>query len=259
MKAIVLMGLITVSCLCARDRIAYIGFYGYQGLDLEAIRKALPFHKGDAYSLATLEQIRSMVLKLTGKPATEVAPVCCLNDGDRAIFIGLSGESTRELKVNPAPAADLKLSAEVHLLYRRMSEAEQAASRKGENGEEGTGGFRLSKDPEARAAELKVRDYALQHEPELVRVLGMSRYPDERSKAADVLGYGGRSQTQIAALVHAALDPVSDVRNESTRALGEILEADPSVRAQMDAGPYLALVKSGIWTDRNKGAGCWRA
>jgi hypothetical protein len=48
--------------------------------------------------------------------------------------------------------------------------------------------------------------------------------------AADALGFGERSRRQIDALVRAIRDPDSGVRNNSVRALGEIEDADPSVR-----------------------------
>ena len=34
----------------ARDRIAFIEFYGYQGFHVEAIRRALPYREGSAAS-----------------------------------------------------------------------------------------------------------------------------------------------------------------------------------------------------------------
>jgi hypothetical protein len=111
------------------------------------------------------------------------------------------------------------------------------------------------KDPAARAAELKVRDYARGHEDDLVRVLSLSSNADQRAVAADALGYGDRSTTQMAALVHAARDPDGNVRNYVTRALGEILRADPAAAAQVPPDTFIDMIRSGIWTDRNKSSG----
>jgi hypothetical protein len=71
--------------------------------------------------------------------------------------------------------------------------------------------------------------------------------------AADALGYGAHNTRQIAALARAARDPDSEVRNNSTRALSEILRADPSAAAEVPPETFIDMVQSGNWTDRNKG------
>jgi len=53
----------------------------------------------------------------------------------------------------------------------------------------------------------------------------------------------------MAALVYASRDPDSEVRNNSTRALGEILRADPSV-----ASVKFPLTPSSTWSGQAPGA-----
>jgi hypothetical protein len=240
----------------ARDRIAYIEFFGYKGIDIEAVRKALPFHEGDAADGPTQETIKHLahdtVQRVTGRDATDVTVTCCANDGDVAVFIGLPGASSRAFTLNPAPKQDLALSAEMNALNRAMEDAEFASVQKGMAQEDGAPGYRLLKDPSARAAEFRVRHYALQHEDELVRVLESSARTDQRRIAADALGYGERSARQIAALVRAARDPDGDVRNNAVRALGEILRAGASASPRIQADTFIDMVCSGLWTDRNK-------
>ena len=236
----------------ARDRIAYIEFFGYQGLDPDAVRKSLPFQEGDKVSKNRTEQARAAVKRVTGRDATDVNGVCCIGDGDSVLFIGLPGTSSQVFTVTPAPKGDVMPPPELTALYSKMNQAEDAAFKKGVFEEDGSPGYRLSKEPGARAAQLALREYALRHEDEIIRVLESSGKAERRAMAADALGYGARTARQAAALVRAARDPDSDVRNNSTRALGEILRADPSAAAQIPPDTFIDMIRSGTWTDRNK-------
>jgi hypothetical protein len=247
--------LLLVACaasLCARDRIAPIEFFGNQGIDVDAVRKALPFHEGDRLNKAVKDRARSAVKRVTGRDATDVAIVCCTDSVDSVLFIGVPGESSRPFAYNPAPQGDDAASRELAAVYSAMQKAEEAAMRKGVFGEDGAPGYRILKDPGARAAELHVRDYALAHEDELVRILQSSKSNSERSRAADALGYGAPTVKQMAALVEASRDPDDGVRNDATRALGEILRAIPSLATRVPPDAFIAMIRSGTWTDRNK-------
>ena len=86
--------------------------------------------------------------------------------------------------------------------------------------EDNSEGYALSKNPESRALELKLRAYVLQHEKEVYAVLESSSDDKHREYAANALGYGRQSPEQIAALLRASRDPNEGVRDESVRALG---------------------------------------
>jgi hypothetical protein len=245
-----LLAFLFLAPLAARDRVASIEFFGYQGLDPEAVRKALPYHEGDPLARDIKAQTRAVVKRITGRDATDVALICCINDGDTAVFIGLPGASSRTIVFNPSPKQDVRLSPELLALMRAMSDAENSATIFAEV--DTRPGYRLMKDPRANAAELKVREYAIGHSDELLRVLSNSSDHEQRASAADALGYAGRSGRQLATLVLAARDSDETVRNNATRALGEILDADSSVSAQISPAPFLELARSGTWTDRNK-------
>ena len=242
--------LIVTSAMQAKDRIAGIEFFGYQGIDTEAVRKALPFHEGDALKRGMPFQARETVKRITGRDATDVQFVCCVNDGDTAIFIGLPGTSSRPAAFNPEPRQEASVSSELAALMQKMYDGETKAS----SGMEVSppSGYRLMKDPAAQAAELKVRDYARLHETDLIHVLSHSSDAEQRALAADALGFSGRSAEQIIALAFAVRDANDTVRNNAARALAEILEADPAVAAQISPSPFIELIQSGKWTDRNK-------
>jgi hypothetical protein len=86
-------------------RIGEIDFYGYAGLDLAKVRAALPLHEGDNYPGPdeVISGLTEAVRRVTGRAPTDIAPVCCDSRGDYLIYIGLPGNSIRNMSYNPAP------------------------------------------------------------------------------------------------------------------------------------------------------------
>ena len=238
----------------APRKIGYIEFFGYQGLDLPAIRMALPFREGDLSRPTLKDEAQSAVERVTGRKATDVFIACCSGRGEFEVFIGLPGASSRPLAFEPAPQRAVSLPAELVDLYKKMSQAERDATFRSLAEEDEPVGYRLLKEPVARAAELSFRAYALGHEQEIIQVLTSSGDPDQRAMSADALGFGARTSEQMAALVRAARDPDEGVRNNVTRALSEILRANPTAASQIPPDNFIDMLRSGTWTDRNKGS-----
>ena len=80
-------------------------------------------------------------------------------------------------------------------------------------------GYALMKDPAARCLQLAVRQWALEHEHQLMRVLEFAAAAEHRRVASDALGYARQSPEQLRGLVLAARDADDEVRNNATRAL----------------------------------------
>jgi hypothetical protein len=135
-----------------------------------------------------------------------------------------------------------------------MSQAENDATLRSLAEEDRPVGYRLLKEPVVQAAELSFRARALGHEEEIIQVLTSSGDADQRAMAADALGFGARTSQQMAALVRAVRDPNEDVRNNVTRALSEILRADPTAASHISPDNFIDMLRSGTWTDRNKGS-----
>ncbi len=252
-------GLLLVSMACgaqtaAGERVGDIEFFGYKGLDIDAVRKALPVHEGDEFSDRTTTVIREAVRAAAGKEPTDVAAICCDDRGNRLLFIGLPGASYRSFEYNRAPTGQARLSPEIIGIYRSLDAALESAARKGgENAEEDDSkGYALIKNPAARDLQLSVRRWAMEHEGELLDVLESASDVAHRRVAADALGYGRQSQGQVAALVRAARDPDDEVRNNATRALGVLARSRAGVVTPPDT--FIQMMNSGVWTDRNKSA-----
>ncbi len=234
------------------DTIGAIDFYGYQGLNVARVRAALPVRVGSKLTDRTKPIIETAVAKVTGAKPTDVAVVCCNPKGRSLIYIGLRGKTFKPFALNPAPTGTQRLPPEIVELSSRTDDALEAAIVKGEAEEDDSQGYALAKDPATRALMIQERTWALAHGPELLQVLRDSANAEQREIASDLLGYAQQSPDQIAALLHAASDPDDDVRDNATRALGVLVGSNPKLTADIKPDIFLAMLGSGIWTDRNK-------
>lgn len=235
----------------AAERVGSIEFFGYKGLDVEKIREALPLRAGDEYTAETKDRIR----RAAGR-VTDIAAVCCDENGAQLIFVGLAGESYKDFAYNRQPTGRARLGPEILGIYGRLETALEAAVRKGGEAaqEDDSQGYALAKDPPARTVQLELRAWALQHERELFRVLETSADARHRRVASDAAGYLRQSKRQMEALVRASRDPDDEVRNNATRALVVLLRGNASLAEQVEPGAFVEMLSAGTWTDRNKGA-----
>ncbi len=260
-RCVLLVILSLVPVTLAQDkhnRIGEIDFYGYAGLDLDRIRAALPLREGDNLPSSdddffdAISRVKESVKRVIGKAATDVAPVCCDAQGSTMIYIGLPGNSMRNVPYNGAPKGRLRLPSKAVNLYKQAMEANTAAVRKGATGEDDSKGYALSADPTLRAKELATREYATHHQRLVLKVLDSSRYTEQRIAAAHFLGYARQSMRQITALVRASHDVNDTVRNNAVRALSVLAKSSPRVAVQIPAEGFVAMLSSGSWSDRNK-------
>jgi hypothetical protein len=235
-----------------------VDFFGSKGIDVAAIRSALPFREGEPFpppevhSDPLKRQVSDRVKEITGRPATDVAFICCDSKQNYLTYIGLQGASYQELRFDPAPRGSIRLPKAAMTLGDRMGDAWAKAVMSGHAEEDDSAGYALTRDPEARKAELAVRDYALANEQLILKVLASSSNAEHRANAAVMVGYGRQSNEQIDALVRASLDPDGDVRNNAVRALEVLAGAKPGLASRIPIAPFVRLLRSGAWTDHNK-------
>jgi len=235
-------------------RIGVIDFYGYAGLNVDQIRSRLTIKEGDAFSNpgALTDAVNKVVKSITGRPATDVEPVCCDPQGNWMIYVGLPGTSIVPAKSNAVPKATSHFTPDIVKLYDQTMEASSAAILKGSSSEDHSQGFALSSEPALRAKQLEVRTYASAHDKVILQVLNSSSDATQRAVAAFMLGYARQSQQQISALVHASHDADDAVRNNATRALAVLADSNPQVAARIPATGFIRMLSSPSWTDRNK-------
>jgi hypothetical protein len=238
-------------------RVGSIDFFGYAGLNVDQVLAALPIHEGDKF--ASVEALKAMrpkieeaVRRVTGRPASDVATISP-GKGLWLVYIGLSGNSMKPFPLNPTPAGTTQLPAAAMEAYKQVDDASMKAMQKGAAGEDDSKGYSLSSDdPELRAKQLAMHEYAAKHEDVIRAVLRSSANTNQRQIAAELLGYVNQSIEQINDLVWASHDPDPDVRNNATRALGVLTNSDPRVAAQIPADGFIEMLNSGSWFDRNK-------
>ena len=235
-----------------------VDFFGSKGLDVSAIRAALPFHEGDVFpppkvhSDQLKKQVAEKIRQIIGHDPTDVVFVCCDTKQNFTAYIGLPGESYQPLVVNPSPNGSVRLPKAAVSLRAKYEDALEAAVMSGHASEDDSAGYSLSDDPKARRVELAVRDYALHNEALLLQVVASSSDARHRSIAAQMIGYGNQSNAQLDALVHASLDPSDEVRNDAIRALWVLAGAKQELTAKIPPDAFIRLMHSGAWADHNK-------
>jgi hypothetical protein len=235
-------------------QIGSINYFGYGGLPLEKIRAAIPWHVGDTLSFATFSRkpVEDAVSKEIGKPPTDVNITCCDSSHHLEVYIGLPGSTSRAVPVATVLTGSTRLDPKGLRLYEKADALLWQAVASGNGSEDDSKGYMISKNPPLRAITLQMRSYAFSREQELTHVLQTSGKVEDRRAAACLLGYVERSPTQSQALSRAISDPDDQVRNNAARAL-EVLAAIPGAGdIQIDIAPFIALLYSGKWTDRNK-------
>jgi hypothetical protein len=129
---------------------------------------------------------------------------------------------------------------------------------KGNFAEDDSHGHALDLDPEVRAIQMRFVLLADDHLARLKAVLHNSSDGQQRALAAQVLGYVSDKQAIVPELVAAMRDPDPAVRNNSTRALLVFAKFSPKAPAQkikISPQPFIELLNSCIWSDRNKSSG----
>lgn len=241
----------------AEPVIAGIDFFGYDRLDVDGLRAALPLKPGDPWSEEGSQRLRDFVRSVLGNEATDIAAICCEKDGNPWIYIGLPGTTSRSLVFSPAPQEPLSASPELLRIGADLDAALQAAVARGGDAitEDRSQGYALQTDPDSRALQLRLREYAVAHGPEILAVLASSSNASHRAVAATAVGYMTHSATQIRALSAAMFDPDPSVRNDATRALLVLVGSGIELAEPIPAAPFVDLMYSRTWTDRNKASG----
>jgi len=244
---------------CEQTTLGEIEFFGYKGLDTDAVRKALPFREGDKFppagvkSSEELKQIVSeRIARTIGHEPTDISFVCCDSHGQFMAYIGLPGDSSQTAAFNPAPQGDVRMPESAVKLRAELDEVWMEAVMKGMAAEDDSQGYALTNYPPARSKELELRDFALHNEALIFDVLHSSSDAQHRAIAAQALGYGRQSKEQVEALVHASFDSDAGVRNDAIRALEVLAGAKSDLAQWIPVEAFIPMLNSGTWSDRNK-------
>lgn len=237
--------------------IGTIDFYGLGPIPRAKAVAQLPFKLGDQLPRSSPKRNGDTMAHALGVKRVEFAFICCSPDGKVEAYVGIEPRGSKPLEYNPAPDGEQKLPADLLAANDEYGAAISAAVRAGEAREDDSEGHARSSYPPARAQEEKFIAFAREHADLLRDVLAHAADARLRAVAAEVLAYAPDKRAIVTPLTRAALDADNGVRNNATRALGVIAEyalAHPELGIQVDAAPFVEMLNSVVWTDRNKGS-----
>src|SRR5262245_7920379 len=238
-----------------RLRLGEIELFGTGGTNIEKVRASVPVHERDEVFLDALPdlilRVRESIKKSIGKEPTDVSPVCCDERANLMIFIGLPGKNIEITAYNPEPKGSISFPKAIVYLYREEMDLNMETVR-GQAAEDSSKGYAFSSYPPLRAKQLAMREFAVP-EASLIRwVLSQSSDAEQRTVAAQLLGYAIQDQKQILSLVRASRDRDEGVRNNAIRALAVLARSSQKIASRIPAAGFVSMLNSGVWTDRNK-------
>jgi hypothetical protein len=236
--------------------IGTIDFYGLGSIPRSKAMASLPFKIGDRQPTSPKQTSDSMARAL-GVARVEFAFICCLEEGKVQAYVGIERSGARPHAYDAPPSGNITLPAEILEAYDDFLTALIPAVQSGNADEDRSQGHALSKYPPLRAPQDKFLAFAAAQTALLRDVLANAADTKSRIVAAHVLGYAPDKREVAGPLSRAVLDADETVRNNATRALGVIAEyaqAYPDLGIRIDPAPFIDMMNSVVWTDRNKGS-----
>lgn len=241
-------------------QIGIIDFYGLNHLRPDKVRRALKLKEGarvtpdkaSALQMALVER----VVAATHVAHAQATFVCCEKD-QLILYMGVQEEGAPGLSFRPAPTGDSCLNTDTVQAGVEFDRAVEAAVQSGNASEDDSEGHSLARDPAMRAVQEHFLGYADGHVAELRAALHDCADPKQRALAALVIGYVTDKQAVVQDLVSAMSDPDSGTRNNAMRTLAVFTFTVPTETRTVPRVPYqpfIALLHSLDWTDRNKAA-----
>jgi hypothetical protein len=215
-----------------------INFYGLRTVTPKQVLNALRLKPGDTLP-PSKGDLEDRIAQLPDVALARVEAVCC--DGrSAALFIGIEERGAPHPDFRPAPAGAAALPQEVIDLYNRFLAAARRAGGRGA-------------DPDARALQDRIGEYAAAQLDVLRSVLRNDPEPDRRAVAAAVIGYAPRKADIVDDLLLAIQDPDDSVRANALRALNAVAvlaSKQPATGLRISPALPIQLLHSAVLRDR---------
>jgi hypothetical protein len=241
------------------DFIGILDFYGLRKVTPQQLRKELGLKEGDRMPQSDSEVSAAVrrLGKVPGVVRARLERVCCDEQGRGILFVGIEEKGAPRFSYRPAPRTVASLPPEMVAAYRRYEEALAEAVRKGDAGEDDSQGHSLAANPAVRSVQEQFLSYAAAHVKTLRHVLRNAADAEQRRMAACIIGYAPHKREVVDDLLYAVRDADEGVRNNATRALNAIAalaQRQPEQRIRIEPTPFIAMLNSIVWSDRNKAA-----
>jgi len=236
-----------------------IDFYGLRTVTEAQVRQALGTREGDTIDINQLEKWRHETEKrIEAIPGVETAFLnlgCCTPDGKSTLYVGIQEKNTTCMTFSAAPQGSVRLTDDIVRAGADFQAALEKAVVSGDASEDDSKGYAWNHNAAVRAVELRFLALAKLHLDNLKEVLRHSGDAEQRALAAQVLGYAADRQSVAQDLIAATHDPSPGVRNNATRALmvfAGYAHTSAGANLHISAQPFIEMLNSCIWTDRNK-------
>ena len=240
----------------AAAHIAVIDFYGLRHVSRAALQRALTIREGDPLP-ESKEALERRLASIPGVRAAHLGVVCC-TDGGVVVWVGIEEKGSPRVPFRAPPTGNATLPADIDRAVDDFYVALENGVRNGKTGDDASRGYSLVEEPTARAIQLRFIDFAKRDLAILREVLRTSSSERERTHAAQVIAYAPNPQTVVPDLVAAMDDPSEDVRNAAIRALlimATYARLHPQAKIAIPSRPFVKLLQSTSWTDREKAIG----
>jgi hypothetical protein len=247
--------LLSVSANAQNQPIGIIDFYGLRSVSEQQARDALQIKEGDPVP-ASREQAQHRLQALPNVEQVLLSFVCC-DAGKALLYVGIKEKGAASLRFHGAPSGSIRLTETIVRAGDAFDEAITRGIEKGDVGEDESQGHALSSYPEARAIQERFITFAAQDFKLLRDVLRKSGDAHHRALAAEIIAYTANKRGVVKDLVYGMKDPDDGVRNNSMRALALIAafaQRHPKEQIKVPIRPFIRMLNSIVWTDRNKSA-----
>jgi len=195
--------------------------------------------------------------QMPGVKHATVSPVCCDTAGNLMLFIGIAETDSFILNHRDAPVQNILLPEEMITAYRNLNDQMELAIKSGLAVEDDSHGYALLGYKPARNEQKKFITFANRDFTLLANVLKNSRDVEHRAAATQIIAYSTNRKKVVDNLIYSSNDPDEAVRNNANRGLGvlaDYLNRHPELKISIPAGPFIKMLNSIVWTDRNKAA-----
>jgi hypothetical protein len=234
--------------------VGIIDFYGIRNVSPDLVQKTVGIEKGDIPSQKQLDDARHRLEAIPAIAAARVINNCC-EQGKGILYVGIQEKRFPSFQYRPAPRGTTKFSNDITLAWREFDEAVRNAVLAGDAEDDYSQGHSLMKNVRGRAIQEKFIGFAARDETQLRKVLHESANAEQRAIAAAVIAYGADKRKVAGDLLFAISDSDEEVRNNAIRALIPIVmlaERKPTLSIKISAEPFVEMLNSVTWTDRNK-------
>lgn len=233
--------------------IGIIDFYGLRSVSEHRVRQALQIKEGDSLP-ESREEAQRRLQELPNVQQARLNFVCC-EGGKSILYVGIREKGAPSLQFRSAPKGAIRLPETIIQAGEAFDDAFTEGIQKGDAGEDDSQGHALFSYPKARAIQERFITFAAQDLKLLRAVLHESANAQHRALAAQIIGYAANKREVVKDLVFGMSDPDRNVRNNSMRALAVIAgfaQRFPKQRIKVPVKPFIDMLNSIEWTDRNK-------